>query len=167
MTATTAQTSDSAQRRLPILICEIYRAVRELEELVPGKRFTPDGHMVGSIGEAWATYLYDLAPLPNSTERHDAKTRDGRLVQIKTTQRNAVSTYPAQPDVLLVLRLVPTGEVEEIYNGPGQLVWDALIPAERKPAKNGQHALALSSLRRLMKTVPPEVRLPRAPASSG
>ena len=150
----------TAPERLPALIRDIYRAVAELEALVPGKRFTPDGHMVGSIGEAWATYIYGLEPLPNSSETHDAKTHDGRLVQIKTTQRDAVATYPAQPDLLLVLRLLPTGEVEEIYNGPGETVWRALIPSERTPAKNGQHSLRLSALRRLMTAVPSSHRLP-------
>lgn len=151
------------RERLPILICEIYRAVRELEALVPGKRFTPDGHMVGSIGEAWATYLYDVVPLPNSSETHDATSRDGRRVQIKTTQRDAVATYPAQPDYLLVLKLLPTGHVEEVFNGPGDVVWPALIPTGRSPAKNGQFALQLSHLRKLMLRVTPQDRLPRAP----
>ena len=163
MTESGAQAAvKTTPERLPAVIREIYRAVAELEALVPGKRFTPDGHMVGSIGEAWATYLYDLVPLPNSTQTHDAKTRDGRLVQIKTTQRDSVATYPAQPDLLLVLRLLPSGEVDEVYNGPGELVWRSLVRPDKLPGKNGQHVLRLSALQRLVAEVAPECRLPRA-----
>ena len=154
-------TGVTGRERLPLLICEIYRAVRDLEALVPGKRFTPDGHMVGSIGEAWATYLYGLAPLPNSSETHDAVSPDGRRVQVKTTQRDAVATYPAQPDHLLVLKLLPSGQVDEVFNGPAVAVWPVLIPNGKMAGKNGQYSLRLSALRKLMTHVGPEQRLPR------
>ncbi len=37
--------------KLPKQVADIYRAVRELEANYPGRKFTPDGHLVGSIGE--------------------------------------------------------------------------------------------------------------------
>ena len=37
--------------KLPAPIADIYRAVAALEQLYPGRKFTPDGHLVGSIGE--------------------------------------------------------------------------------------------------------------------
>ncbi|WP_155253486.1 DUF6998 domain-containing protein [Bradyrhizobium japonicum] len=39
---------------LPKPVTDIYRAVAELEALYPGRKFTPDGHLVGSIGEVIA-----------------------------------------------------------------------------------------------------------------
>ena len=39
------------RRRLPQIVREIYELVRELETMAPGRKFTPDGHMVGSLGE--------------------------------------------------------------------------------------------------------------------
>jgi len=39
---------------LPPPVAAIYRAVTELEALYPGRKFTPDGHLVGSIGEVVA-----------------------------------------------------------------------------------------------------------------
>ncbi len=39
---------------LPKLVADIYRAVADLEKLYPGGKFTPDGHLVGSIGEVIA-----------------------------------------------------------------------------------------------------------------
>ena len=35
-------------------IRELYRITAELEEKYPGRCFTPDGHLVGSIGEVYA-----------------------------------------------------------------------------------------------------------------
>ena len=37
--------------RISERIRRIYEITAELEELYPGRHFTPDGHMVGSIGE--------------------------------------------------------------------------------------------------------------------
>lgn len=54
---------------------QLYRITRELTQLFPGRSFTPDGHLVGSLGEVWAQHLFDLELLPNSFETHDAKAR--------------------------------------------------------------------------------------------
>lgn len=31
----------------------LYSISQELEDLFPGRHYTPDGHMIGSIGEVW------------------------------------------------------------------------------------------------------------------
>ena len=41
--------------RFPEIIRELYRLIDELEQMFPGRHFTPDGHLVGSIGEARGT----------------------------------------------------------------------------------------------------------------
>jgi hypothetical protein len=141
--------------RLAELIRSIYDIVSELEQLAPGRKLTPDGHMVGSIGEIWAAYQYGLVLLPNSTAVHDAESLDGRKVQVKTTQGSSVATYLEQPEHLLVLKLQRDGTVEECFNGPAALVW----PHLGKAGKNGQCRIGLSRLRDLMLTVPPDQRL--------
>jgi hypothetical protein len=143
--------------RLPEIVKAIYALVAELEAVAPGRRFTPDGHMVGSLGEVWAGYRYNLTLLPNSTAIHDAAAPDGRLVQVKTTQNMSVSTYEQQPDNLLVLKLMRDGRVEEWFNGPGTIAWRAL----GKKAKNGQCRLSLKALRALMSDVPEVSKLAR------
>jgi hypothetical protein len=45
--------------RFPKLMAELYGLVTELE-LMFQRPFTPDGHMVGSIGEALAAHYYGL-----------------------------------------------------------------------------------------------------------
>ena len=46
--------------KIPALVQRLYGLVEELEELFPSRRFTPDGHLVGSIGEVLAAFHYDL-----------------------------------------------------------------------------------------------------------
>jgi hypothetical protein len=70
---------------IPGLVTRLYRLVRQLEQLLPRRRFTPDGHLVGSIGDVVAARRYALQLLPHSSRGHDAKTTEGTLVEIKTT----------------------------------------------------------------------------------
>lgn len=142
--------------QVPHLVCELYEVVGKLETLFPERRFTLDGHLVGSIGEVLAAYHYQLELFAASTETHDAEAPDGRLVQIKTTQRDSIALR-SEPEHLLVLRLLPDGEWEEVYNGPGDLVW----PNVGKRQKNGQRAISCSKLRKLMANVSQAARLIR------
>lgn len=52
--------------QVPSKIKEIYKIVEELESLFSGRHFTPDGHMVGSIGEVLAAHHYSLELYPAS-----------------------------------------------------------------------------------------------------
>lgn len=64
-------------------ITELFAITKELEELYPGRKFTIDGHLVGSIGEVLVADKFNLTLLPNSTKTHDAKESEGRYYQIK------------------------------------------------------------------------------------
>ncbi len=141
-------------RHIPGLIRDLYAIVRDLETLFPGRRFTLDGHLVGSIGEVLAAHDYDLRLLPASANRHDARAADGRFVQIKATQGTRVA-ISSRPQHLVVLRIERDGLHHEVYNGPGGLVW----PHVSKPAKNGQRSISIARLRALNETVPPGSRL--------
>jgi len=141
---------------IPSVVKRLYELVAELERSFPGRPFTPDGHLVGSLGEVLASHYYDLELLPCSTECHDAQTKDGRLVQVKATQGDRVALR-AQPDHLIVIQLQKDGTISEIYNGPGSLAWDKA----GKKQQNGQSPISISTLRRLMRDVPLNAQLPR------
>ena len=94
---------------IPQLVRQLYEIVEKLEAHFPERHFTPDGHLVGSIGEVLAAYYYGLELLPASAEAHDARTGDGRLVQIKATQRTSIGMR-SEPKHLLVLRIHSNGE---------------------------------------------------------
>ena len=143
------------RNRIPGLVKRLYAVVAELETLFPGRRFTPDGHLVGSLGEVIAAHDYDLILLDSSTATHDARKGTTRI-QIKATQRKSVAMY-GKPDHLLVLKLHKDGSAQEVYNGPGNLPWNHA----GKLQKNGQRSISLSKLAALMKTIPDDQRLKR------
>ena len=129
-------------------IKELYKITNELESSYPGRKFTIDGHLVGSFGEVIVAEHYGLALLPNSTETHDAVSAYGKYVQIKATQINRIA-ISSEPDYLIVIKLFSDGSWEEIYNGPGKPVWDNA----GKMQKNGQRPISLSKLKSLMDSV--------------
>jgi hypothetical protein len=139
---------------IPALVRSLYRIVRKLEGLFPGRKFTLDGHLVGSIGEVLAAHHYGLELLPASAERHDARASDGRCVQIKATQARSIGLR-SEPEVLLVLQLRGDGSAEEIFNGPGSLAWSHA----GKMQSNGQRSIGVAKLRALMGEVSPVARL--------
>ena len=101
---------------------EMISIVAELENEFPGRHFTLDGHLVGSIGEVLAAYYYGIELYKASTKVHDGVI-DGREVQIKITQQDNI-VINGKPDYLLVLYLTKNGNVYEVYNGPGDEPWN-------------------------------------------
>lgn len=148
-------TNEDPVEKIPGLVRKLYAIVAELGELFPGRRFTLDGHLVGSIGEVLAAHRYHLELLPASNEGHDAVAQDGKRVQIKATQGDSIAMR-SEPIHLIVLRVNSDGTASEIYNGPGHPAWQATGPIQT----NGQRAVSLSRLTGLMASVPLDARLP-------
>lgn len=108
--------------------------VNELESNFPGRHFTLDGHLVGSIGEVMAAYYYGIELYTASTEIHDGEV-EGRKVQIKVSQQDNI-VINHEPDYLIVLYLNKNGNIYEVYNGPGKLPWES---ASKKDSHNNRH----------------------------
>lgn len=138
-------------------IRELYKITNELESSYPGRKFTLDGHLVGSIGEVIVAEHYGLTLLRNSSETHDAVSSTGKYVQIKATQVNRIA-ISSEPDYLIVIKLFSDGSWEEVYNGLGKLAWDSA----GKMQKNGQRPISLSRLRSLMGAVDEKNTIARA-----
>jgi hypothetical protein len=142
--------------RFSSLVSQLYAVVDELEQIT-GRPFTPDGHMVGSLGETLASHHYGLSLEKPSNTGYDA-THEKRKIEIKATQGSQVA-FRCEPEFLIVLRLEKDGTFEEIYNGPGGRVW-ALVAHKPLP-KNGQYQVSLTALRRLAKLVALDERIQR------
>ena len=142
------------------LLAELYSIVDRLEALFYNRKFTPDGHLVGSLGEVIAASMFALKLLAASAPGHDAETKDGRKVQIKFTQgaSGVGLRASAKPKHLLVLRLTPERCVDVVYNGPGHRPWSE----SGKKQSNGQKFISLKRLRELDGEVPDDKRLRRA-----
>ncbi len=130
--------------RLPVEVEQIYQAVERLEARFPGRKFTPDGHLVGSIGEVIAAEQLKLELLPASEPTHDAKDANGRLVQIKLTSTEGISLN-ACPDRLVVMQIVDQKHARLVYDGDGGEVW-ALAG---KVQKNGQRRVSFHKMKAL------------------
>ena len=49
---------NESQIELSGIVRDLYALVSRLEELYPDRRFTPDGYLVGSIAEVYASETY-------------------------------------------------------------------------------------------------------------
>ena len=139
---------------------DLYTASDGLEQMFPGRKFTLDGHLVGSIREVVAAYIFDLDLNPASTQGHDAKSPDDRNVEIKLTQGRGVAIRH-EPEHLIVLHRPKGGPIRVVFNGPGALAWGAAGNMQ----KNGQRPISLTRLSKLASGVPvcdrlPEIRTP-------
>ena len=135
-------------KSLSEIIQELFATVRELESRYPGRKFSIDGHLLGSIGEVIAAEHYGLTLLKNSFEKHDAVDKQNRMVQIKATQINRIA-ISSEPDYLIVIQIAPNGSWLEIYNGSGSRVWNNA----GKMQKNGQRPVSIAKLKSLMTCV--------------
>ena len=113
---------------------KIIGIVDELEEEFPGRHFTLDGHLVGSIGEVMAACYYGIELYTASAQKHDGIV-GGREVQIKITQQDDI-IISDKPDYLLVLYLTRSGDIYEVYNGKGETPWET---ASKKDSHNNRH----------------------------
>lgn len=146
------------------LVEQLVDVVNTLEELHPGRKFTLDGHLVGSIGEAAAEAMVAITLATASTAGYDAIADDGRRVEIKATFGTGSVAVRPTCDVhadaaLIVLRLSKVKGVahEVVYNGPIADVIHGVVPSK----SNGQASIRLSRLRKLDLSVPDTLRVPR------
>jgi hypothetical protein len=128
---------------LPQPVADIYRATAKLEAMYPGRKFTPDGHLVGSIGEVIAAEALGLTLYGMGRPGHDAYDDNGD-VQIKMTAGKGVGLY-STCERLVVLRVVSPEAAEIVFDGPGAPTWEQA----GKMGKNGQRFISLSRLRPL------------------
>ena len=130
------QYTEQKMQRIHGRVRRLIKIVNEMENDFPGRHFSLDGHLVGSIGEVIATYHYGIKLYKASEPAHDGEV-GSRRVQIKITQQNNI-VINHEPDYLIVLYLNKNGNVYEVYNGPGKEPWDS---ASKRDSHNNRHML--------------------------
>jgi hypothetical protein len=136
----------------------IFQGIEHLEEAFPHRAFTIDGRLDGDVGEVIAALEYDVVLDEVSQEKHDAITSDGRNVQIKATFKDSL-TFKTVPDYYLGFKLYPDGRHEQIFNGPGRLIYDRY--SARKGAGIALLSFPIAELRKLSEHVAPNDRIPK------
>ena len=139
--------TDEKMNMIKQQVQRLVELVAQLEAEFPGRHFTLDGHLVGSIGEVMAAYYYGIELYAASTEIHDGEV-DGKKVQIKISQQDNI-VINHEPNYLIVLYLNRNGNIYEVYNGPGKLPWES---ASKKDSHNNKH-MRVNKLMELDKAV--------------
>lgn len=123
------------------------------------KAFTLDGRLVGDIGEVLVEEAYSVELLEGLHKQHDARTRGGRLVQIKATMKESL-TFPADhvPNYYLGIKILPDGSFREVFNGPGRIAYLAI--KHRARPKTSLHSIPIARLAALQARVKPDGRIP-------
>jgi hypothetical protein len=125
---------------LPAPVAELYRAIEKLQKAY-GRKFTLDGHVLGSIGEVVAQETFGFELLPMSARAHDAHCKIRGAVQVKITGGKSIAMRQ-NCNHLIVLKVVNPQEAEVVYDGPGSPVWNAA----GRMQSNGQRSISLRKL---------------------
>ena len=123
----------------------VFETCRELSNLT-GRPVSPDGHLVGSLGEIFASAQLGVSLASPSNKGFDAIDAQGNKIEIKTTTGKSISLSAAGTEAtrLVVVVLDRTGEASIAFDGPAQAVWQMAGPAQ----KNGQRRVSLSLITR-------------------
>ena len=144
--------------RVENLTRKLYGIVDELEEIFPGRHFTPDGHLVGSLGECLVAQAYGLELLTASNKGFDAISLCGKRVEIKATQSKSVA-FRSEAEHVIAIKILPNGTFEEVYNGPGKKVWEQFCG--KKLPSNGQYQISLTRLKALQENIQDNAQIKR------
>ena len=126
------------------LVRLIFQACAELSRR-SGRSVSPDGHLVGSLGEIYAAQALGLRLETASNAGFDAVDGDGRRVEIKTTTRASISLSASGTlaERLIVVQLdAETGAAQIVYDGDAAVAWEL----SGKTGKNGQRRLSVKRL---------------------
>jgi hypothetical protein len=148
---------------VPEAVKQLLGIVGRLHAAFQHKAFTLDGRLVGDLGEVLVEQVYQLTLLDGLQKHYDAKTPDGKHVQIKATMKANV-TFPVDhtPDYYLAVKISPEGYIEEIFNGPGAIARE--LVKDRKDTKTNLHSISIRALQKQQGKVKSTDRIPkRAP----
>lgn len=146
--------TEEKMNTIKLQVQKLIGIVNELETEFPGRHFTLDGHLVGSIGEVMAAYYYGIELYTASAVAHDGEV-NGKRVQIKISQQDNI-VINHEPDYLIVLYLNKGGDIYEVYNGLGAEPWKA---ASKVDSHNNRHMM-VNKLMELDKFVNVADRIP-------
>ncbi len=133
--------------RVRAIIKEIFELQNELRRIAPNFNWGGLGNLLGDYGEYMSLKSYDLTPAPTGTKDHDALTKDGLTVQIKTNRWASQIGFRGVSDLLLVMHVTDEAEINELYYGSAK----AVLKEARYSERDNKHMIAISKLKQLTK----------------
>ena len=103
------------------------------------------GNLLGDYGEFVASEKYGLVKAPSGADGYDAKTKDGRTVQVKTNHSSSTIGFRGEADLMLVLKVEDDGKWQEIYYGQ----FEPVLKLSTYSKRDNKHMITVSKLREL------------------
>lgn len=125
------------------VIASLFASQRTLRAIEPGYKWAGLGNLLGDFGEFVAMHAYNLDKASPGSNGFDAKTKDGKSVQVKTNHSASQIGFRGEADLMLVMHVHDSGEWEEIYFGPFGPVKDG----SRYSGRDNKQMIAVSKLR--------------------
>jgi len=137
-------------------IASIYEIANELGREFNISRCTPDGHLLGAIGQIAAKIAFGLQFGSDKKEHNCSWSDQNRIinVQVRCTGRGSVSIRK-EPEYLIALEISETGKIYLLYNGPGEYVWERI-----KHQKQAQKNASRNQLTEARYEVSPKIQIP-------
>lgn len=127
------------------ILASIFASQKALRSLAPEYSWSGLGNLLGDFGELVATDRYQLHKAAAGSGDFDAKTADGRSVQIKTNFAASQIGFRGNADLLLVIGVNEDGSWEEIYFGP----FASVKGLARYSSRDNKSMIAVSKLKAL------------------
>lgn len=137
-------------------VAQIYSIANELGRAFDIHTCTPDGHLLGAIGQIAARIAFDLR-LGSESDEHNCTWSDGVRkvnVQVRCSGRGSIALR-REPEHLIALEISESGRIRLLFNGPGQQVWNTI-----KHQKQVQKYVSSKALLEAQRNVPVGDRLP-------
>ena len=125
------------------ILASIFASQKALRAIAPEYNWSGLGNLLGDFGELLANDHYQLQKAPSGSGDYDARTADGKTVQIKTNFAALQIGFRGEADLLLVLGVKEDGSWEEIYFGDFQPVKEQA----RFSSRDNKHMIAVSKLK--------------------
>jgi len=125
------------------IMATLFSAQNALRSLAPEFRWAGLGNLLGDYGEFVAIEAYGLQKAPAGANGYDARTADGKTVQIKANHAANQIGFRGEADLLLVVKVEADGEWSEVYYGP----FASVKAISRYSARDNKHMVAISKLR--------------------
>ena len=137
-------------------IASIYEIANELGREFNISRCTPDGHLLGAIGQIAAKIAFGLQFGSDKKEHNCSWSDQNRIinVQVRCTGRGSVAIRK-EPEYLIALEISETGKIYLLYNGPGEYVWERI-----KHQKQAQKNASRNQLTEARYEVSPKIQIP-------
>jgi hypothetical protein len=116
-------------------IAEIYEIANELGKAFNIDRCTPDGHLIGAIGQIAVKIAFNLE-FSSPKDGHNCTWPKGSKqinIQVGCSGKGKIALR-IEPDHLIALEIGQKGQIRLLFNGPGHYIWSK-IKHQRNPQK--------------------------------